>query len=404
MTPGARLFLASAVALFVELVLIRWIGSEVRIFAYFQNLVLIACLLGFGLGFFRSTPPRLLRSVVCLELLLGVVGLAQREQLVWGPASISRAFFQEEGAITMGGGGALGDSWSTSAVAWVWIVALVGGVVLTLHGYAQRVAVELDALPPATRLRGYGWNLLGSLVGVLAFAGFGAAALPPPAWIAAAIAGTLPLLTDRKARLFVAAGGVATLAAVWPGPGVTWSAYQKLEVVPETGAVLVNGTGYMVLRSFDRAPSDLELAGVDRWRLPHTARPGARSVLIVGAGGGNDVSAALRAGAQRVVAVEIDREILRFGREHHPDRPYQDPRVEVVIDDARHYAEVTTERFDLVVFSHLDAHGTLSAFTNVRLDNYVHTVESFETFSRLLTPEGALYVSFQAIRPWIAWS
>jgi hypothetical protein len=43
------LALWSLLSLFMELLMIRWISSEVRIFAYFKNFVLIACFLGFGL-------------------------------------------------------------------------------------------------------------------------------------------------------------------------------------------------------------------------------------------------------------------------------------------------------------------------------------------------------------------
>jgi hypothetical protein len=49
-----RLFLASFAALYVEIMLIRWVGTEFRLFAYFQNLTLIACFQGFGYGCFRS--------------------------------------------------------------------------------------------------------------------------------------------------------------------------------------------------------------------------------------------------------------------------------------------------------------------------------------------------------------
>ncbi len=52
-------------------------------------------------------------------------------------------------------------------------------------------------------------------------------------------------------------------------------------------------------------------------------------VLILGAGSGTDVAAALRHGAKHVDAVEIDPAILRLGRAHHPDHPYSDPRVTV---------------------------------------------------------------------------
>ncbi len=47
-------FLISFAALYLEILLIRWIGTEVRVFAYFQNLALIACFLGFGLGCYQS--------------------------------------------------------------------------------------------------------------------------------------------------------------------------------------------------------------------------------------------------------------------------------------------------------------------------------------------------------------
>ncbi|HEV8148663.1 MAG TPA: hypothetical protein VGP61_00620, partial [Gemmatimonadales bacterium] len=45
-----RLALISLVSLYLELLLIRWVSSEIRVFAFFKSLVLIACFLGFGLG------------------------------------------------------------------------------------------------------------------------------------------------------------------------------------------------------------------------------------------------------------------------------------------------------------------------------------------------------------------
>lgn len=44
------LALISILSLFLEMMMIRWISSEIRVFAYFKNLVLVACFLGFGLG------------------------------------------------------------------------------------------------------------------------------------------------------------------------------------------------------------------------------------------------------------------------------------------------------------------------------------------------------------------
>ena len=46
----AEIFLVSASILYLELVLIRWIGTEIRIFAYLGNLILAVCFFGLGLG------------------------------------------------------------------------------------------------------------------------------------------------------------------------------------------------------------------------------------------------------------------------------------------------------------------------------------------------------------------
>src|SRR6476469_5875417 len=45
-----QLLLASFLTVFAELALIRWIAVELWIFAYFKNLALLLCFLGFGLG------------------------------------------------------------------------------------------------------------------------------------------------------------------------------------------------------------------------------------------------------------------------------------------------------------------------------------------------------------------
>jgi hypothetical protein len=52
-----RLVVLSALILFLEMLLIRWIGTEVRIFAYLQNGVLVAAFLGLGLGARSARKP-----------------------------------------------------------------------------------------------------------------------------------------------------------------------------------------------------------------------------------------------------------------------------------------------------------------------------------------------------------
>src|SRR6185312_5358084 len=76
--------------------------------------------------------------------------------------------------------------------------------------------------------------------------------------------------------------------------------------------------------------------------LPHLLKRDAGQapfgeVMIVGAGSGNDVAAALRSGARHVDAVEIEPVLNELGRNDHPDRPYDDPRVTIHLDDGRSF-------------------------------------------------------------------
>src|SRR5260370_33225331 len=73
-----RLALVSALGMFLELLMIRWISSEIRIFAYFKNFVLIACFLGFGLGCYLCR-----RRINLLALIVPLLALALVVTLPW---------------------------------------------------------------------------------------------------------------------------------------------------------------------------------------------------------------------------------------------------------------------------------------------------------------------------------
>src|SRR5512136_404412 len=65
------IFIISVLGLFLEMLLIRWIGTEVRIFAYLQNTILVVCFLGLGLGCFTCRKPATLRpALIPLALLV----------------------------------------------------------------------------------------------------------------------------------------------------------------------------------------------------------------------------------------------------------------------------------------------------------------------------------------------
>jgi hypothetical protein len=104
------------------------------------------------------------------------------------------------------------------------------------------------------------------------------------------------------------------------------------------------------------------------------------------------------------VAVEIDPVIYGAGIAVHPEKPYQDPRVQIVISDARTFFERNdAEKFDVVCFGLLDSHAMFSAMSSLRLDNYVYTVEAIRAAYGQVAEGGVMTVSFStAGGPWIS--
>ena len=102
--------------------------------------------------------------------------------------------------------------------------------------------------------------------------------------------------------------------------------------------------------------------------LPLIARPEATSALAVGLGGGvllEDLPPSLRT----IDVVELEAEVVaanrRIGPLRHTD-PMADPRIQVVINDARNALALTTRRYDLIVSqpSHPWTSGASHLYTN----------------------------------------
>jgi len=105
-----------------------------------------------------------------------------------------------------------------------------------------------------------------------------------------------------------------------------------------------------------------------------------------------------------VESVEIDPTILRVGASRHPERPYANPRVTPVVNDARAYFEQSPdERFDVVCYGLLDSHAMFSSMSSLRLENYVYTVEGIRAGWRHVKDDGILAISYSVYAgDWIA--
>ena len=405
------LVLSSVLGLYLELLLIRWISSEIRIFAYFKNFVLIACFLGFGLGCYLAK-----RAISILTLCVPVVFFTAAIALPFAPLRrIIDALPQLLGAssevfIWGAAENLTGDAWVGLLMAAVIVLPLFILIAITFIPVGQLVGWYLEAAPNG--IRAYSINVLASLAGIALYTALCFLNTPPIVWltvaglIAVALFWRVPAVRWATLATFVVSIAIASIQSL-ANPNVYWSPYQKLAVTPiENGYQLqTNGSWYQSAIDLPKfliarggKPGDLN--GYD---FPYRFAPHPSNTLVLGSGMGNDVAAALRNNSARVTAVEIDPLILALGRKLHPEHPYSSTKVHVVIDDARSYIQNTNDRFDLIVFSLLDSHTTASHFTNIRIDNYVYTREAIDAARRLLSPDGIFIVKFQVQRrPWIA--
>jgi SAM-dependent methyltransferase len=398
---GMLLFLASTAALYFELVIIRYLASEIRVFAYLKNMPLIASFFGIGLGMIIGRPqPKLRRALPILAallfLLIANASLIHLTHLPMPTSDFSQFSF---------------DSLPVSSLSLVYVfvvlyfLGLVIGIFVVLGGFVGEGLTELP------QLKAYGVNLLGSLSGIALFTLLAFLSKPPWVWLIVGFLLLVPFFLRDYRSLAIFA--LIVVAVAVSQPQTLWSPYYR--IVLEAYAVPPGWSkpaGYILgvdhdyfQKALDLSPDFLRANPVtepnrtafSQYELPYRLlSQSPNDVLIVGAGMGNDVAAALRHGAQHIDAVEIDPLILQIGRRIHPERPYASPRVTIHNDDARAFFKKTKKSYDLIVFGYLDSHTMLSAYSSVRLENNVYTLQSLQEARRLLRPTGTMVLAFDS--------
>jgi hypothetical protein len=410
-----RLLLASFLVLFAELAFIRWIAVEVRIFAYFKNLALLLCFLGFGVGCALVRKPNRWNTAVT-----ALFGLLLVVRMPWYAARVLENLSQNLGA------GAEMSIWDTgpsgnvlgflTAVALSAVLFLL--VVWVFVPLGQEVGRQMNLTPKP--LVAYSLNLAASLAGILAFLLASRLMLPPWVWMGIVLLGFAVLQRNIERRIVLACLLIPLVLLLHDSSDrdhySSWTPYQEITFTRvyasngemAGGLVRVNHTGYQFIvdlasNFLARHPNALkEPVDENPYNVPFRFAEPQPAVMIVGAGTGNDVAAALRHDSSLIDAVEIDPAILEIGRKEHPEHPYDSPRVSVHLTDARAFLKRSTKKYDLILFGLLDSHTQLSDYSNMRIDNFVYTEESFREAKAHLKPDGIIFVKFEVRRPWMA--
>jgi spermidine synthase len=397
----ADLFLISFVILFFQLACIRWFGSTVVFMTFFTNVVLMACFLGMSVGCLTASRKQdYVHTVIPLALLTIVLSyavLAVHTRFgnrividVGGQASPQEIFF--------------GTEYSSNDPSRFFIpIEAVAGLFFVLIavmfvGLGQVMGRAFDRIP--NRIAAYTTNIVGSLIGIFTFAAASYFHTTPLLWFGVSLAITLHFVRSQRSLQVLALGCTLGVLLVTFRADERyqaqsfWSPYYKIRYESDRGRINTNNIGHQRMVRVEESGA--------AYVLPHLLNRDAggqpfNDILIIGAGSGNDVQAALAHGARHVDAVEIDPVIYEIGRRDHPDRPYADPRVLIHLDDGRSFLRKTTKQYDLIVYALVDSLVLHSGYSSLRLESFLFTNQAFEDVKRKLKP-GGIFVMYNFYR------
>ena len=405
---GWAILVSAGASLFLELAVIRWQATLFPFFAFYKNFSLLACFAGLGLGYALAHRRRLplAAAIPLLAWQMIVLTFLRYGMPTWhaGRVLYSTPVLEQ---LDMG----LGKFEQLPYLVPLYLLLSIT-FLLTALAFVPVGQLCGRVLKLKPKLRAYGLNLLGSILGTLLIFATSYLWTPPPVWFAVAL---LPLVIFQAFRCgtrFAAVGStvLALIVLTWPvNPLVQQihSPYQLIEVNhTRKGFMEICAAGHYFQHvhdlSFDNAnrETDKELDSTGRYyELPYRIHPKPGKVAIVGSGAGNDLAAALRMGSGEVHAIEIDPAVLQLGTVGHPEKPYDDKRCKPVVNDARSFFRTTDETFDMVVYGLLDSHALLSHASSVRLDSFVYTVEGIREARECLKKDGTMSLSFCVLAP-----
>jgi SAM-dependent methyltransferase len=406
---GLELFCLSFLALFLELMVIRWAPAVVRLVAYYANLMLISSFLGLGMGAIVGKTRKSLFGWLPALLLINIVFMLIAHFVTMPSAAAESRFYAPTPAL----------------VRYVCLVGIFVSNAIVFVPLGQRIGTLFEVIPP---LHAYSWDLGGSLAGTLGFGLFSLRYFSPTLGMGFVILMIILLLPRRQWRW-----GIPLLAMSLAGvyfsvsSNAFWSPYYYITVAeqgskqfvrePRPGLrtmddppmynVRVNHYFLQYHGTFDpnryspKSRTEM-LNGRMQYDLPYAIAPAHRHVLVLGAGGGTDTEVAVLNGAEQVDAVEIDPMLVKISGQFNASGIYANPKVHIHVDDARAFLRQSAGGYDMVVFGFLDSQALFSSMANIRLDGYIYTVQSMQSAFGLLNDNGVLSLSFMAGHDWLA--
>ncbi len=372
--------LSGLTALGAEVVWTRQLSLLFGASVYSFSLILAVFLGGLGAGSFagaalaRRTPAPALALGWCQLFLVAAIAYASRAIVDLLPLWQPTADFLPQVRSSPG----LRFAFDAARTA----VALLPATLLWGAAFPLALAaatIGRDAERRVARLNAV--NTLGSLAGTLAFtlvivprlgSQYAQQTLVIVASMAAAAMFWKATRPARRALAATAAVGAAVVVAMTivppvPGPLIaygrsvrSWSSIKRFLYLEEGATASVAVTeGVAGARQFhisgkvEASDMDLDMR-LERMlgHIPALVHPQPRSVLVVGVGAGVTAGTfVVHPSIERIVICEIEPVVPASARAFFADanhHVFDDPRVEVVFDDARHFMQTTRETFDII--------------------------------------------------------
>jgi hypothetical protein len=389
-----RLTSYSFVVFFFQLVLVRYLPATGEHFHSYVTLVPIGAFVGVGAGLLSvQRVDRLRWTFIPIAVFLFALARWFSYVVVSGPstaAEFARTTLSDipPDATTIALVPAMGIVFAATAMFFVPLGAILGE--------------ELIRFRPLTA---YSLSILGGLVAFTCFALVTSAGNPPWMWMPLGLA-VLAVASHRHPYFELGiVGTIPIVIALIVATGrehERWSPYYRVNWHDPSDAqyvIEVDGSPRLTALDFsDRGAADPFVAAAwEQYRAPYRHIARFDTVLVLGAGMGNDVALLLGGRARHIDVVEIDPVIADFGLSLHPQRPYADPRVHLHLTDARAYLRQAAWTYDLIVIGAPVPRMLTWGAGPVPLDGYVYTREAILAARELLAPDGRI-LTYHTVR------
>lgn len=181
---------------------------------------------------------------------------------------------------------------------------------------------------------------------------------------------------------------------------VKWNSFSRIAIAPEHGsrrmAIFIDADASTGIANYDMTSwteqerRNLLIQGPG---LAYAMRPGAKA-LIIGPGGGWDVTRALASGSKDVTGVEINdiiaSTIMKERFAHLSRWLYHRPDVRIFVEDGRSFVRRSTEKYQVLQATLVDTWASTAAGAFALSENNLYTTDAFHDYLTHLTDDGLM--------------